>query len=393
MANKNKGYTFRKFIRDIHLWLGVGSGLILFLVCLSGTVYTFRHEIEEAVEPAKYRIENPEGNKVAAQQIIDATQQKTKGTVSRISIYDDAAKPYELQVSMSEEDKRGETYYVNPFKNEILGTGKGPTTEFFMTFFKLHRWLLFDEEIGRPIVGIATLIFVVLTITGLFLWLPKKIKGLKSFKPGLLIKFSANWKRINHDLHNVLGLYTFIIILIMALTGLNWSFEWYKDGMSNVFGAKVFGGRDEKKMTSTVIEGANAISIDSLIAIGNHTFAYQGKTIISLPKDAEGSFELRKQNSENFNRESADKITVDQYSGAILKKELYAAKTLGQKIASQIKVIHIGEIFGTFSKVIYFISCLIATSLPITGVIIWINKLRKPKKKLVVATANANKTL
>ncbi|HEU0137833.1 MAG TPA: PepSY-associated TM helix domain-containing protein, partial [Flavobacterium sp.] len=112
MANKNKGYTFRKFIRDIHLWLGVGSGLILFLVCLSGTVYTFRHEIEEAVEPAKYRIENPEGNKVAAQQIIDATQQKTKGKVGRISMYDDAAKPYELQVSMSEEDKRGETYYV-----------------------------------------------------------------------------------------------------------------------------------------------------------------------------------------------------------------------------------------------------------------------------------------
>src|SRR5690606_23028251 len=184
-----------------------------------------------------------------------------KGKASRISYSDDAYKPYEVQISTSKEDKRGETFFVDPYQNVILGTGKGPTTEFFMFFFKMHRWMLLEDSVGRPIVGIATLIFVILSITGIILWIPKKYKGWKSLKPGFKIKFSANWKRINHDLHNALGIYSVLLILIMAFTGLCWSFEWYKDGLSGVLGAKVFGGRSEKKVTSVVTENSQRISL------------------------------------------------------------------------------------------------------------------------------------
>ena len=381
MGKSSKKYTFRKFIRDIHLWLGVGSGIILFLICLSGTMYTFRHEVEQFLEPEKFEIEKSGLDPLSLALLIEQTEKSTNGTVSRISIYDDEKKPAELQVSMSKEDKRGETYYVNPYSSEILGTGKGPSTEFFMFFFKMHRWLLLDQEIGRPIVGVATLIFIILTITGLVLWLPTKIKGWKSFKPGFNIKFSSNWKRINHDLHNVLGFYTFILILIMALSGLSWSFEWYKDGLSSALGAKVFGGRDEKKLESVQLPDETSLAADQIAAAANRELLYDGKLTIVLAKGAEGSYEVTKKNDAKFNKEAFDKIVIDQYSGKILKKELFANKTLGQKIASQMKAIHLGEIYGTFSKIIYFITCLIATSLPVTGVIIWINKLRKQNKK------------
>ena len=381
MRNKKKSYTFRKFIRDIHLWLGVGSGLVLFLICFSGTIYTFRHEVEQFLEPEKFKIISTQTAPHSLSELITATEQETKGKVTRISIYDNPLKPMELQVSMGKEDKRGETYFVNPYNSAILGTGKGPATNFFMFFFKMHRYMLLDQKIGRPIVGVSTLIFVFLTITGLVLWLPKKIKSWRSFKPGLTIKFSANWKRFNHDLHNVLGFYTFILVLIMALTGLNWSFEWYKDGMSDVLGAKVFGGRDEVKIESTITANALAISPETALSLSQKEFPYTGKTTISLAKGPEASYEIIKKNDANFNKEAFDKIILDQYSGSILKKELFADKTLGQKIAAQIKAIHLGEIYGTFSKIVYFISCLIATSLPITGIIIWINKLRKQKTK------------
>ena len=381
MGKSSKKYTFRKFIRDIHLWLGVGSGIILFIICLSGTMYTFRHEVEQFLEPEKFEVTKSVSTPLSLTLLIKQTEKSTNGTVSRISIFDDEKKPAELQVSMSKEDKRGETYYVNPYSSKILGTGKGPATEFFMFFFKMQRWLLLDQEIGRPIVGVATLIFIILTITGLVLWLPKKIKGWKSIKPGFNIKFSSNWKRINHDLHNVLGFYTFILILIMALSGLSWSFEWYKDGLSSALGAKVFGSRNEKKLESVQLPDAMSLSPDQIAAVAHREFLYDGKLTISIAKGAEGSYEVTKKNDAKFNKEAFDKIVIDQYSGKILKKELFANKTLGQKIAAQMKAIHLGEIYGTFSKIIYFITCLIATSLPVTGVIIWINKLRKQSKK------------
>lgn len=373
--NKQKGYTFRKFINDIHLWLGVGSALVLFLVCLSGTIYTFKREIEESIEPDKFYIEKVLPQRKSFKSLIDFTQAETGGKVTRISYHDDLHKPYELQVSMSKEDKRGETYYVNQYSKEILGTGKGPASKFFMFFFKMHRWLLLDEAIGRPIVGISTLIFILLTLTGLFLWFPKKVKGFKSFKQGLTIKFSAKWKRVNHDLHNVLGFYSFILVLIMALTGLNWSFEWYKNGMSDALGAKVFGGRDEKKIESA--GRGKQLMLSEIMRKGDSVFPYKGKTTIGLAKGPKGSIEFSKHDAGRTNRDASDKVVFDQYSGKVLKKELFDQKTTGQKIAAQIRSIHTGEIYGPLSKTLYFIACLIATSLPVTGIFIWLNKMKK----------------
>ena len=77
---------------------------------------------------------------------------------------------------------------------------------------------------------------------------------------------------------------------------------------------------------------------------------------------------------------TSDKLIID-VDGTVLKEEWFNDKPLNVQIASLIKPIHTGQIFGTFSKVIYFIACLIATSLPITGTIIWLNKLKKKRKR------------
>ncbi len=377
---KTKTYTFRKFIGDIHLWLGVASALTLFFICLSGTLYVFNKEVAEFLEPEKYSIER--GTTIfPLEQLIANTSAETKGKVTRITYSDDAKSPYELQVSKGKEDKRGKTYYVNQYTNTVLGNSDGPSSEFMMTMFKMHRWLLFDTAIGRPIVGISTIIFVILSFSGLIIWLPKKFKGRKSFKAGLNVKFSSNWKRINHDLHNVLGFYSLIFLLIISLTGLNWSFEWYKDGMSTILNAEVFGGRNEKKPTAEVPKEGIQLSVDEIAKAAKKVFVYNGTTTISIPKKAEDPFEVTKKNSLNLNKASNDRTFINAYNASVIKTDYFADKSFGEKIAAQIKPLHTGEIYGLYSKIIYFIVCLIATSLPVTGLIIWINKLNKKSKK------------
>lgn len=377
---KEKKYRFRKFIGDIHLWLGIASALTLFFICLSGTLYTFNQEIARLLEPEKYAVEKGEA-KYSLEEIIRTTADETKGKVTRITYSDDPHLPYELQVSAGKEDKRGKTFYVNQYTNTVLGNSDGPASGFFKTMFKMHRWLLFDSEIGRPIVGISTIIFVILSVSGLFIWIPKKIRGWKSFKPGLGIKFSGNWKRINHDLHNVLGFYSLLFVLIMSLTGLCWSFVWYKDGMSAVLGAPVFGGKNEKKPQVELVENAKKLSVDRIAKAGLKVFPYKGTTTISLPKKAEDVFEVSKKDFSHFNRSATDRTFINPYSAAVLHTDIFADKSFGEQIAAQIRQIHTGEIYGLFSKIIYFIACLIATGLPVTGIIIWLNKLNKKSKK------------
>jgi uncharacterized iron-regulated membrane protein len=428
MANKKNSYTFRKFINDAHLWLGIPSGIILFVICLTGTIYTFSREITEWVDRDKFVISvDADAKPLPLKNLITSLEKQHRGLkVTGISIPEEQDKAWMFTLmpkdmagkgekvkddkgkdaaKRPQGDKRKEgsknvkekdskeakpkkfdrskikNYLVNPYTGAVTGDAKTPSSKFFQTIMGLHRWLLLDTEIGRPITGISTLIFIVLEITGLILWLPGKIKSWSkwnAWKQGFKLKLSGGWKRINYDLHNTLGFYTLLLVTIMAITGLCFSFEWFREGVGTVLGSKVF--PKEEPVLSTLVAGAK-FDLDSAINKANSTFPYAGNLRINLPRDSTASLNLSKTTNGFFTSAGSDRILVDQYSGAVLKTDRFSDKKLGAQIAALIYPIHVGEIFGTSTKIIYFIICLIATSLPVTGTMVWINKFNKKPAK------------
>ncbi len=428
----------RKLFNDLHLWMGIASGIILFVVCLSGTIYTFSTEIQEMLEPEKFTVQAAEGaTPLAAEAIIAKVAAETGGKVSAITIPADASRSYTLNVKKEEKkegegrgrgegkggdkaksDKaaegkkgpegavakggpagggpggkggpgggRGTNYLVNPYTGAVLGTTDGPASEFFMSMFRLHRWLLLDTEVGRPIVGWATVIFTLIIISGLVIWFPQKVKN---WRQGLKIKWSGNWKRINHDLHNSLGFYSSFLLLIMSLTGLTWSFEWYKEGFFKVLGVEQPKDRKEEPLFSKVpadLSQAATLTITDYIKSADQVLPYEGDYRISLSTDSAATVSVSKNKVGFFAPAASDRLQLDQYSGEVLKADVFADKAFNEKITSSIKPLHVGNVYGTFSKILYFIACLVATSLPVTGTIIWINKLRKKSKRGTVPVA------
>lgn len=374
----SSSYSIKKLINDIHLWLGIVSGLIVFVVCLSGTIYVFRAEIERAIEPGKYSVEVPEAEAPqSAEQLIQAVVATTGGTASYITIDPAPDAPWIVNVKKNAEDRRGSNYLVNPYTAEVLGDTKGPATGFFMTMFKLHRWLLLPMSIGRPVVGVATIIFVVLCITGLVLWWPKRFRQMKQ---GLRLKLSSSWKRINYDLHNVLGFYSLLLLLVMGLSGLCWSFDWYRDGLGNVLGAKIF---DRSRPAEPEFTEHTSVShtIADFAEVANTVLPYEGKMRISIPAEDQTLVVVGKEKSGPMALHAHDRVVLNKFTLETVEVTEFSQQPLGARIASSIHAIHLGDIFGTFSKVLYFIACLIGTSLPLTGTIIWINKLRKKRKR------------
>lgn len=389
-THKKQKYGFRKLMNDLHLWLGIASSLILFIVCLTGTIYVFKTEIEEWLEPQKYRIEKTHEQQLSIDQLIKITENETNGKVNRVSIPADEEKTFAVNVKTNPENRRGETFLIDPYSGDIKGNSKGVASDFFMTTFKLHRWLMLDSSIGRPIVGIATIIFIVLCVTGLILWFPKKIKGFKSLKPGLKIKWKANWKRVNHDLHVTLSFYSLILLAVMAFSGLFWSFDWYKKGLSIALDAQV--GKypapsaikkeeSEQKKIEKQTAPKVILTYEEALQIASTKLPYTGDTTIGSPTK-DGFYQIRKYNDQRFNASAYDQLSINAETGEITELVMFDDYRTGEKIAKQIKAIHMGTIYGSFSKWLYFIACLIATSLPVTGIFIWINKMKKkPKKK------------
>src|SRR5690606_2257469 len=232
-----KSYSIRKLIHDIHLWLGLGSAIILFLVCLSGTILVFEKEIESFFS-GEVSVEAT-SNKETVASLTQTLKESNNGFVTGVTIPSTIQEPYIFAVKKDLKDRRGSQVLVDPYTATIHEIKKTGADDFMQTMFRLHRWLLLETNVGRPIVGVATIIFLILSISGIVLWFPKKIKW-KTVKQGFKIKTNANWKRINHDLHNTLGFYSCIVLIIMCITGLCWSFESYKNGLGNLIGAEIF---------------------------------------------------------------------------------------------------------------------------------------------------------
>jgi len=224
-------------------------------------------------------------------------------------------------------------------------------------------------------------------LTGIFLWLPKKAKN---WKQGLTVKWSGNWKRINHDLHNTLAFYSLIALFIMAVTGPFWSFGLYKTGWQKTWDTYQAPKEEPKANSAQETEPiqdslpqptAPVVSLDELLAMANQQLPYQGNVRFTLPEDAEGDIGVSKSRIGFFARAGADQLKVIPATLEVKETILFGELPVRQQIGKSVKALHTGEIFGQFTKFLWFIACAVATSLPITGTLIWWNKRSKKGKK------------
>ena len=408
--------SIRNFLVDLHQYAGLTCGLIVVAVCLSGTIYVYNTEIREFSDSERYFVE-VEGQKKSLDELRTAVEIKLSADVVGANVYQSDDRTVQFQVK-KEGDERPTTYYVNPYTSEKLTVSQEKTSaeEFMGYMFSLHRWLLLDKieepilesmgnrDLGRFINGVATLLFLFGVVSGMVIWVPQK---LKSWKQGLKIKWSANWKRINHDLHNTLAFYSIFILFVMAVTGPFWSYEWYREGWQKTWDiyqapkpenaqAGPGGGRQEgrgaEKSENTepqaLVEKV-VISLDEVLAASNSTLAYDGNLRISLPGKPGGDVSVSKSQTGFFAKAGSDQLTLDAASLKVKEAKLFSDLSTRQQIGRSVKSLHTGEIFGQFTKFLWFVACLIATSLPITGTLIWWNKRKKKKSNRSKQSKNA----
>ena len=112
----------------------------------------------------------------------------------------------------------------------------------------------------------------------------------------------------------------------------------------------------------------------------NTILPYAGDITINFAQDSTGTIGVTKNRIGFFAPSAGDKLTLDQYSGEVLDKDIFREKSLRNRIGSSMKALHVGDVYGPFTKFLYFLASIVATSLPITGVMIWINKMKKKSK-------------
>lgn len=360
----------------LHLWLGLATGLFAFLLCLSGTVLVLQTPVENWVNREILVVEPSEHALPIEHMLSQAPELKS---ISGITIPAEPNAAWALQAGR-------QATYINPYTGEVLGGMHQTTRDFFMGWFRLHRWLLFDSEIGRPITGAATLCFLSISLTGLYLWLNKALRQPRRSLPRLLaLKRKVGWRRTNYDLHLVLGIYAVIPLLIMAYTGLFWS---YREPFVKAHQLLLNGQVSQQKREGPKLEAGRElvtkldIPYAQIVATSTVLYPYQGDLSLRFPETASEPLEITKTNRSHFwSMPVRDKWYADPQSGEVLETVPFAQLSRAEKFLGLIKAIHIGTVFNHVSLWIYFLAALIGTSLPLTGALHWGQRLLKQRRR------------
>ena len=120
---------------------------------------------------------------------------------------------------------RGESRYVDPYTGALLAEPRGEG--FFRTTMQIHRWLAVDA-VGKQIVGASTVALVYFCLSGLYLRWPRRWNRLRAW---LALDWGQKGRNFLWHLHSVVGTWVLLAYLAMALTGLQWSYGWYRGGL------------------------------------------------------------------------------------------------------------------------------------------------------------------
>ena len=381
----------RKLFAKIHLWLSIPFGIIIAIVCLTGAILVFETEILEVCYPSRYFVKEVKGEPLTPAALLSSARRQLPDSIqiNGIRISQDPKRTWQVVLP-----GKKAAAFINPYTAEITGIDDGQG--FFMQMMRLHRWLLDSYKrdgsfsLGKAVVGYATLVMAIILISGLVIWYPRNKKVLKN---RLKIKTQSGWYRFFYDLHVSGGFYATLLLLILTLTGLTWSFGWYRDAFYTVFGVETTQpqahapapsdskGKSKERGKgghSSEREKKNRAETDYTqwaMVLADLQSRYPKYNSITIQ---DGSATVSA--AQYGNTRGSDRYTFDPANGKITDVQLYKDLPKSGKIRGWIYSVHVGSWGGMTTRILSCLVSFLGAVFALTGYYFWIKKKLRKKK-------------
>ncbi|WP_180063255.1 sulfite reductase flavoprotein subunit alpha [Acinetobacter sp. YH16042] len=424
---------FKKTLFQIHWFLGISAGLILSLMGVTGAIYSYEQQILKAINQDSYVVQAQQQPKLTPAELYQHFSQSDPDMkINSISIASDATASSTVNI-VKEGARRGYNMMVNPYTAEVLPEIKGQ--KFFQFVQQLHRNLTVGP-VGKQITGACTLMLIYFVLSGLYLRWPKR----HSVKQWLAVKPKLKGRNFLWDLHAVVGTWVIVFYLILACTGLYWSYDWWRNGMFKVMGVErpqpqlqegpkpngqpaeqagekqsgekqateagqargehqarsernpatsgqsehgaqenKYGaeGRGEKRGLKP--EQVNIALTQSWNGFNQNIGREYSSVTFNIPKKANGELEINFVDAVPQHERARNKATYNYQTAALTDIELYEDKKLNEKIMTSMLPVHRGSFFGPIYQFFVVIASLMMPLFFVTGWMLYLKR-RKQKK-------------
>ena len=193
-------------------------------------------------------------------------------------------------------------------------------------------------------------------------------------------------------MHAAFGFYSSVFLFAIALTGLVWAYPWVNRMIYQLADGKPQAKFEARNKSIAGIK-TNTGLFDKIVAEANRQYAFKGDLNITIPANDSLGIAVSKENKDVKLAGITSQVYFDRNTGELLKLRPYELESTGSKIRKLVLPIHTGSAYGWPTKIIAFIVALFAASLPVTGTLIWLNRIKKKKKTADTKVRAMRKTI
>jgi len=375
----------RKILFQTHWFLGITAGLVLALVGVTGAMLSFEDPILKAINPGVMTVEPAGRAPLAPAQLLArvATQAPDKA-ISALTLSSDPADAARIGFAPVPGAPpgpggrpRGETRWLDPYTGDLLGHPRGEG--FFRKTMQLHRWLA-AGEVGKQIVGASTVALVFFCLSGIYLRWPRRWRSPRAW---LHLDMAMTGRRFLWHLHSIVATWLLLPYLLMALTGLWWSYGWYRDGVNSLAGMPAQaarggpgaapGGRGGEAGPAPVVDVAAAFAaFDAVVP------AWSSRSL-RLPAAAGAPVEFSYQDPDPAHERANHRLALDAGTLAVAAHDRFEDKPAGQRFVAAIFPLHSGSYFGLGGLLVFGLASLAMPLFAVTGLQLYLDRRKKKR--------------
>lgn len=401
---------FRRCLFWSHLLLGLIAGLVIALLAFTGAALAFEKQVLDLAEASRMQVQAPrDGAKTLPVSALLAKVREAYPEQRPAGLTLTREEGHVVAVSLGRE----KTLYLNPYSGDIVEPEAKGLRSFFHTMLVLHRWLALEgaqRDLGKNITGIAGAVFLILGISGLYLWFPRNWNA-RGFRAVALLRRGASGKARDWNWHNVFGFWFLPVIVVLAGTGVVISYRWASNLVflaagetPPVQGGGPGAGASTLPALAKPAPGAARVSFDVLVDKTKEAYPNWETLSLRLTNGRRGGgqgregagagqggerrgqgagAENRPQRAEGENGPQAVQISVREtstwplfssiqlsfhpYDGSLLATERFEDQSRGRRWRSWVRFLHTGEALGLIGQGLAFLACLAGLLLVWTG--------------------------
>ena len=368
----------RKIIFWMHLLSGCVAGVVILMMSVTGVILTFQSQMVAFGNRSFSTVEPPSRGAVRLDMdtiVNRANSAEPEAEVTSVTVRPNPNAAYVVNYG------KMKTVFVDPYTGEVKGEGNTGLRDFLRSVMYWHRWFGAEGEnrdIAMAITGASNLAFCLLTITGIFIWWPRKYR-LTTFKTNMIPNFKIQGKARDFNWHHTAGFWFLPVLFLISLSGIYISYRWAGDLVYTLTGT------ERPPVQALPPNGATwetpRAPLESFITAATKQVPEWAYITLDIPKPGAETTRLSMSESDSRIPLTRSTLKLNTANAAFVEWAPFSEVNLGNRITTWLRWIHTGEAAGWIGQLIAGLATAAAVVLGWTGLSLSYRRLRQFLKR------------